>query len=191
MKEISLHIMDISENGISAGASLIRILIDEDRRKNLLSIEIEDNGRGMSAEMAAKVTDPFVTSRTTRRVGLGLSLLKAAAERCEGEFRLDSEIGKGTRTSASFRYDHIDRAPVGDMAGTLTALMMGNPNIDFVYTHQVDEKDFTLDTAEIRKEMEGFSLTDPAVMIHLTRTIRNAVSELRNNTNKGDTDDKS
>jgi len=183
--------MDIAENGISAGASLIRILVNEDRQNNLLTVEIEDNGRGMSAEMLAQVTDPFITSRTTRRVGLGLSLLQAAAHRCEGEFKLESEIGKGTLTSASFQYDHIDRAPVGDMAGTLTVLMMGNPNIDFNYTHQVDKKDFTLDTAELRKDMEGFSLTDPTVMVHLTRTIRNAVSELRINTNKGDTDDKS
>lgn len=191
MKEIALHIMDIAENGISAGASLIRISVNEDRQNNLLTIGIEDNGRGMSAETAAKVTDPFITSRTTRRVGLGLSLLQAAAHRCDGEFRLDSEPGKGTRVFASFRYDHIDRAPIGDTAGSLTALMMGNPNIDFIYTHQVDKNDFTLDTAEIRKDMEGFSLIDPAVMVHLTRTIRNAVSELRNNTNKGDTDDKS
>jgi anti-sigma regulatory factor (Ser/Thr protein kinase) len=191
MKEIALHIMDVAENGISAGASLIRILLNEDRKNNLLTVEIEDNGRGMSAELAAKVTDPFITSRTTRRVGLGLSLLQAAAHRCEGEFRIDSEPGKGTLVFASFRYDHIDRAPVGDAAGSLTALMMGNPNIDFVYTHQVDGHDFTLDTAEIRKDMEGFSLTDPAVMVHLTRTIRNAVSELRTNINKGDMDDKS
>ncbi len=191
MKEIALHIMDIAENGISAGASLIRILVNEDRQNNLLTVEIEDNGRGMPAEMLAQVTDPFITSRTTRRVGLGLSLLQAAAQRCEGEFKLESELGKGTRTFASFRYDHIDRAPVGDMAGTLTVLMMGNPNIDFNYTHQVDKKEFTLDTAELRKEMEGFSMTDPTVMVHLTRTIRNAVSELRINTNKGDTDDKS
>ncbi len=183
--------MDIAENGISAGASLIRILVNEDRQNNLLTVEIEDNGRGMPAEMLAQVTDPFITSRTTRRVGLGLSLLQAAAQRCEGEFKLESELGKGTRTFASFRYDHIDRAPVGDMAGTLTVLMMGNPNIDFNYTHQVDKKEFTLDTAELRKEMEGFSMTDPTVMVHLTRTIRNAVSELRINTNKGDTDDKS
>jgi len=183
--------MDIAENGISAGASLIRILVNEDRQNNLLTVEIEDNGRGMPAEMLAQVTDPFITSRTTRRVGLGLSLLQAAAQRCEGEFKLESELGKGTRTFASFQYDHIDRAPVGDMAGTLTVLMMGNPNIDFNYTHQVDKKEFTLDTAELRKEMEGFSMTDPTVMVHLTRTIRNAVSELRINTNKGDTDDKS
>lgn len=134
--------MDIAENGISAGASLIRILVNEDRQNNLLTVEIEDNGRGMPAEMLAQVTDPFITSRTTRRVGLGLSLLQAAAQRCDGEFKLESELGKGTRTFASFRYDHIDRAPVGDTAGSLTVLMMGNPNIDFNYTHQVDKKRF-------------------------------------------------
>ncbi len=181
MKELALHILDIAENGIAAGARCISILVDEDRINNRLTVEVEDNGRGMSSEMLKKVTDPFVTSRTTRRVGLGLSLLQMAAQRCDGEFKIESKQGKGTRVIASFRYDHIDRAPVGDTASSLTSLMIANPETDFIYTHRVDGNDFTLDTTEIRQEMEGFSFSDPAVLIHLTKTIRKAVAELRAN----------
>lgn len=179
MKELALHILDIAENGISAGATCVSILVNEDRVENRLTMEIEDNGRGMSPEMLKNVTDPFVTSRTTRRVGLGLSLLQAAAQRCEGDFKIESNPGKGTRVNAFFRYDHIDRAPVGDTAGSLTSLMIANPEVDFIYTHRVDGEDFTLDTTEIRQEMEGFSMSDPSVLILLSKTIRKAVTELR------------
>lgn len=170
--------MDIAENGIGAGADCIHILVDEARGENGLKIEIRDNGRGISPEALGHVTDPFVTSSTTRRVGLGLSLLQTAAERCEGEFVLESEIGKGTRTMATFQYDHIDRSPVGDMAGSVSMLMMGNPDIDFVYTHIIDGKDFVLDTREIKKELGEASLSDPSIVFHLTESVRKSLSGL-------------
>ncbi len=119
MREISLHIMDIAENGITAGADCIQIVVDEARNENRLKIEIKDNGKGIPKNMVDKAIDPFVTTRTTRRVGLGLSLLKTAAERCDGEFVLASEPGKGTRIKAIFQYDHIDRAPLCDMASSV------------------------------------------------------------------------
>ena len=121
------------------------------------------------------INDPFITSRTTRRVGLGLSLLAAAAERCDGIVRVDSQPGKGTEVTATFRYGHIDRAPLGDIAATVTTLIIGNPGIDFVYSHRIDGKDFSLDTREIRSEMTDLSLSDPKVIHHLTETIRSAL----------------
>lgn len=178
MREIALHIMDIAENGIGAGADCIHILVDEAVRENQLKIEIQDNGRGIPPDILEKVTDPFVTSRTTRRVGLGLSLLKTAAERCEGAFAIDSEVGKGTRTTATFRYDHIDRSPVGDMAGSVALLIAGHAEIAFVYTHIINGKDFVLDTREFEKET-GLSPADPMVNFHLTKSIRNALAELK------------
>ncbi len=181
MREISLHIMDIAENGTGAGADLVDILVDEQRTENKLIIEITDNGKGMPEEVLAKVTDPFFTSRTTRRVGLGLSLLKAAAERCDGTFQLTSTEGKGSRVIATFAYDHIDRAPLGDMVGSFGLLVVGNQEIDFTYTHRIDGKVFEVDTRELKQELGDVSLADPAVYTQLIQSIRDAVSQLTQN----------
>ncbi|MCK5487998.1 MAG: ATP-binding protein [Desulfobacterales bacterium] len=169
------------ENGITAGGNCIWIEVEEARQKNQLKIVIRDNGSGMPVEKLENINDPFITSRTTRRVGLGLSLLAAATERCEGTLRVDSEPGKGTAIEATFRFNHIDRAPLGDMAATITTLIMGNPGIDFVYSHRIDGKEFSLDTREIRTEMEDLSLSDPVVIHHLTGSIRSALKELASN----------
>ncbi len=186
MRELSLHILDIAENGITAGADLITILVEEERTEDLLTIKIRDNGHGMPAEKIKKLTDPFVTSRTTRRVGLGLSLLAAAAERCEGKLTVKTGPDAGTEVEATFRYSHIDRAPVGDMAATITTLIMGNPQIDFVYTHIVEGRDFTVDTRELKAEMGNLSLTNPVVIHHLTASIRNSLGLLKSTNNEGE-----
>jgi anti-sigma regulatory factor (Ser/Thr protein kinase) len=188
LRELSLHILDIAENGVTAGADCIQILVEEARTEDLLKIVIQDNGSGLPPEKRDKLTDPFVTTRTTRRVGLGLPLLAAAAERCEGDFKVTSETGEGTRVVATFQYHHIDRAPLGDMAATITTLIMGNPDIDFVYTHIVDGRDFSLDTREIKTEMEDLSLTDPLVIHQLTKTIRNSLQQLESD--EGDLESK-
>lgn len=178
MRELALHILDVAENGITAGADCLEIIVDEARKENLLKIVIEDNGQGIQAEKLSKITDPFYTTRTTRRVGLGLSLLETAAQRCEGKFRIESKPGKGTRIAATFVYDHIDRAPLGNMATTIALLIAGNPDVDFIYKHLVDDKDFNLDTRELREELEDLSLTDPAVIHFLMQTIKDALDQL-------------
>jgi len=178
LRELSLHILDIAENGITAGADCIHILVEEARNTDLLTIKITDDGQGMPAEKIKKLTDPFVTSRTTRRVGLGLSLLAAAAARCEGRLTVKTKPGAGTEVVATFRYSHIDRAPVGDMAATITTLIMGNPQIDFVYTHIINGEEFTLDTRELKAEMGDLSLTNPVIIHHLTASIRNSLGQL-------------
>ncbi len=178
MRELSLHILDIAENGITAGADCIQIEVNEKRVEDILTIVIEDNGHGMPAEKFQNPTDPFITTRTTRRVGLGLSLLAAAADRCEGNMNIETEPDRGTRVEATFRYGHIDRAPVGDMAATITTLIMGNPKIDFVDTHIIDNNDFVLDTRELKEDMQDQSLTDPVLIHHLTQSIRNSLSQL-------------
>ena len=187
MRELSLHILDIAENGITAGADCVQILINEARdNDDLLTIVIEDNGRGMPAEKLQKPTDPFITTRTTRRVGLGLSLLAAAADRCEGKLEIETESGRGTRVEATFRYSHIDRAPVGDIASTITTLIMGNPQVDFVYTHIVDTRDFILDTRDLKEGTQDQSLTDPVLIFHLTQSIRDSLNELAGGNGKSE-----
>jgi anti-sigma regulatory factor (Ser/Thr protein kinase) len=178
MRELSLHILDVVENGITAGGDCIWIEIDEARKKDRLTIVIRDNGSGMPPEKMKNIDDPFITSRTTRRVGLGLSLLAAAAGRCEGTLRVDSRPGEGTEVTATFRYHHIDRAPLGDMAATVSTLIIGNPGIDFVYSHRIDGRDFSLNTRELRNGMEDLSLSDPVVVHHLGESISSALKAL-------------
>jgi len=178
MRELSLHILDVAENGITAGAKRIQITVDEQRDQNRVIMTNKDNGPGIPEDMMETVTDPFVTTRTTRRVGLGLSLLAAAAKRCDGEFAIDSGPGKGTTVTATFAFDHIDRAPVGDMAATITTLMAGNPDMDFTYLHKINQHDFSLDTGEIKRELEGVPVNEPAVVHQLTELIRTELKKL-------------
>ncbi len=179
MREISLHIMDIIENGIGAGADLIHLSIEEDHKKNLLSVTIMDNGRGIPDALLEKVTDPFFTTRSTRRVGLGLSLLREATRRCEGDFNIESREGKGTRVLATFRMDHIDLAPMGDLEGAVTGLMMGSPDADFDYSHVVDGRLFHLDTRTIKRELEDVPINHPKVLRYISETIREGLAEIR------------
>ena len=178
MRELSLHIMDIVENGVAAGASLIGLSLQEDSSENWLRITITDNGRGMNDEVLKKALDPFFTTRTTRRVGLGLSLIREASKRCDGEFHIQSREGKGTEVTVSFRLDHIDLAPLGDMASSLTSLIMGNSTVDFVYTHSVDGKVFELDTRQIKEELDEVPINHPEVIKYLGSTIRDSLSDM-------------
>ena len=165
MQDLSLHILDIAENATRAGATLIEIEVSEDISKDLFQITIRDNGRGMDEEMLKEATDPFVTTRTTRRVGLGLPLLEQAAKETGGNLLITSKPGKGTQVVASFQESHIDRRPVGDMGATLATLIMGNPDLDFIYFSNLDGEEIEVDTRSIRGELNGsMSINDPAVI---------------------------
>ncbi|MCK4307443.1 sensor histidine kinase [candidate division WOR-3 bacterium] len=153
MEDLSLHILDIVENSIGAKASRIKIKVNEDMKRNLLTIEIKDNGEGMDKETIKKVLDPFYTTRTTRRVGLGLSLLAQATKESEGNIKIKSIIGKGTSVKAIFQYNHIDRKPLGDIEKTLTTLIVGNPEINFIYEHRRGDVKFKLDTKKARESI--------------------------------------
>lgn len=164
MQDFSLHILDIAENSIGAGAKRIEIKIVEDIKKDVLTIEIKDDGKGMSEEMVSKVLDPFVTTRTTRRVGLGLSLFAQAARDCNGEVHIESELNKGTRLVGTFQLSHIDLKPWGSMVDTLSTLIVGNPEIDFFYQHQKNGFEYTLDTVMVKKELGEVPIFNPEVI---------------------------
>ncbi len=155
MKELSLNILDITGNSIKAGASNIRISLKEDG--NLLTLTIEDNGCGMSEETVRSVVDPFYTTRTTRKVGLGIPLLKLAAEQTGGKLSIESRQKElfperhGTSVTAEFFTNHIDFTPLGDIVSTITTLIQGSPEIDFFFIHSGKNKTVSLDTAEIRE----------------------------------------
>ena len=179
MKELSLHILDVAENGINAGADCVRIVVQELGEKNRFRITIADNGRGISPDLIQKITDPFYTTRTTRRVGLGLSLLKAAAEQCNGSMLIESEPEKGTSVIVEFEYDHIDRAPLGDMGGTIISLVMGYPDVAFEYSHQVNSHLFEMKTKDIKNMLGNRPATDPVVFCKIQQVLQEGLTRLR------------
>jgi len=180
MRELSLHISDILENSRTAASDFIKLFIDENPEENYLKIEIIDNGSGISAEKLEKITDPFVTSRTTREVGLGLSLFKAAAEDTNGSFEIDSKEGEGSRVTAEFEYDHIDRAPLGDIAATVSNFIAANGDeLDLVYHHSYVDEEFKLDSRQVKKELDDLSIQSPAVVSWINEFIEENLQEIR------------
>ena len=164
MPEISLNILDVAENSIRAQASLVEIEVDVQPAQDILAVTIRDNGRGMTAEEAAHAEDPFFTTRTTRKVGLGIPFFRQAAVSTGGSFQIDSEKGKGTTVKAVFGLSHIDRMPLGDISSVIHTLIVFNGHIRFRYTYRYGEKCFVLDTREIREILgEGISLREPQV----------------------------
>ena len=161
MEELSLHILDIVENSIAAEADRIEIAVLEDKKKDLLSVEIIDNGKGLDPDQIKRAIDPFYTTKTTRRFGLGLSLLSEAAKAANGKFSIDSRVGEGTNVKAEFQHSHIDRQPMGDIAQTLITLILGNPGIDFIYTHKRNGHKYHLSTRKIKNQLKSELLNSP------------------------------
>ena len=164
MRELSLNILDIAQNSIVAGASLTEILVKEDTVKNELLIGIYDNGKGMTEEQVRNVQDPFFTTRTTRKVGMGIPLFKMAAEQTGGSFRITSQVGVGTKVEALFKTDSIDFTPLGDMASTISTIVCMNEDKDFIYTRKVDDVEFKFSSADIKTILDGVPLSEPSVI---------------------------
>lgn len=181
MTEISLNVLDIANNSIRAGAGLIEITVQIRRDLDALTIIISDNGSGMSQEQLTQVEDPFFTTRTTRRIGLGVPFFKMAALSTGGSFKIDSTLGVGTIITAVFGLSHIDRMPLGDMNSTIHTLITLNTHIDFLYTYEFDGNRFTLDTREFRQILGGIPLNSPEV----TNYIKEYLNENQNETDGG------
>ena len=164
MQELSLNILDIAQNSVKAGAANIEITVAEDTAADRLTITIADDGCGMDEETVRRVTDPFYTTRTTRKVGLGVPFFKMAALMTGGDFSIQSQVGKGTRVRAVFGLTHIDRMPLGNMADTMCILMGCNEQINFSFTYQVGEAVFTVSTAQLQEILDGVPLNTPQVM---------------------------
>jgi anti-sigma regulatory factor (Ser/Thr protein kinase) len=183
MLELALHILDIAENSVRAGAKTVFIDITEDRMNDLLLIEIRDDGAGMDEATVKKAMDPFYTSKKVRRVGLGLPMLADAAERAGGSFAIESRKGMGTRVAVEFQLSHIDRQPLGDLTGAFMALIAGNAGVDIVYRHECEGDIFTLDTREIRSEIGDIPINHVEVLKfirqHLTEGLPGIGTEAR------------
>lgn len=169
MRELSLNVMDVAQNSVRAEAKLVTITVTESDKNDMLSISIEDDGCGMTEEQVNQVIDPFFTTRTTRKVGLGVPLFKLSAEQTGGSFEIKSKVGQGTRTTASYVKSHVDMTPLGDINSTVSILIRCNPDIDFVFIHATDKGSFTLDTRELREVLQGVSLDTPDVIEWITQ----------------------
>ena len=184
MRELSLNVMDIAQNSISAGASLITIQVVEDVPGDLLSISVTDNGCGMTKEQVEHVIDPFYTTRTTRSVGLGVPLFKMEAEMTGGSFVIDSEKGKGTTLTASFKPSSVDMIPLGDINGTVQLLVSCNPQLDFIFhrvllTDRGERREFALKTEELRQVLgEDVPLDTPDVVLWIKEYLAEQTAEL-------------
>jgi anti-sigma regulatory factor (Ser/Thr protein kinase) len=185
MREISLHILDIAENSVSAGATRIQIQVHENHGSDLMDIVIKDNGKGMDAETVAQVVDPFYTSRTTRKVGLGIPLLKAAAEACDGALTIQSSPGIGTIIEVYFKFTHIDRMPLGDLASTFVALLVAYPEIDwsfdFTITRYISDtptRSFLFENKPFRKALDGCSYSEPIILSYIRDLFENGIRDV-------------
>lgn len=176
MEDLALHILDITQNSVEAGSTTIEIDLLEDPAANRLVIEVRDNGLGMEPETLAKATDPFFTTRTTRSVGMGLPLLAQAASAAEGGLEVDSRPGAGTRVKATFRYRHIDRAPVGDIETTLMILLASHPELEIRFRHALAERVFELTARDLREC--GINLATSEGLAALRQTIRKGEAAL-------------
>ena len=181
MKELSMHVYDLMENSTAANSTLVELTIKDSLKDNIYAFTIKDNGKGMTPEFLAKVTDPWTTSRTTRKVGLGLPLIKMNTENAGGGMKIESEVGKGTVLNFWFQHDHLDRPPMGDLAGSLVMLFSAHEDIHFIYKHITDDGEFVFDTDEIKEALDGMPMTDVSIMKYLKELIQENLEEIHYN----------
>ena len=179
MTELSLNVLDIAQNSIAAEASLVEIDVEENNSTDRIIIRVKDNGKGMSEDFLKAVEDPFITTRTTRKIGLGISFLKEAAEMTGGSIGLESELGVGTTVTAEFVMSHIDRQPLGSLTETIIILVTLNTGIDFIIRYAVDENEFVFSTQEVKELLgDDVSLNSPQIVIFLTEYVREHIESL-------------
>ena len=183
MREIALHLLDIAENSVAAEGKNISVHVLEDLVQDRLTVSVIDDGRGMDAATVEQVQDPFYTTRTTRSVGLGIPLLKLAADQADGSFSLEAEPGKGAWVEAEFRHSHIDRMPLGDLSATFLTLLISHPQIDWTFLYRVtggnkDNREFLFESADLKRELGDISLTEPEVLTFLRGIFDEGIEEV-------------
>lgn len=178
MRELALHLLDLLQNAVEAGASEVGVEVSEDTGRDELLVKVVDNGRGMTREAVERAFDSFFTSRTTRHVGLGLPLLRAAAERAGGGVSLTTKPGH-TEVVARFAHSHIDRAPLGDVAGSLVAFLLNERHPRLRYTHRVNGRSFTFDSAEIEEALDPIPVGSASAIGWLQSYLGESIASLR------------
>lgn len=176
---MSLHILDIAENSMEAGATAVKIGIREDTAEDMFVLTVDDNGRGIEKETVEKALDPFFTSKAGKKCGLGLPLLAQAARECGGDFSIDTGKGRGMRVVARFRRSHIDMKPLGDVGATMAALICGHPEVAYSLTYEKDGRVFSLGTEELVRELDGVPLHAPAVFQYIKKDINEGIRRIK------------
>lgn len=179
MLDLAMHILEILMNSIHALAKNIKFSIHDSKLDDKIIMIVEDDGKGMSEEQVSKITSPFMTGRTTRKVGLGVAFLKGLTEQCNGEFKVSSKLGEGTTVSASVQRSFIDTPPMGDIGEIIMECIQANEDIDYLFTYKTDEDEFVFDTKEIKKELEGVSLLEPSVLLWIKDYINQNINSLK------------
>ena len=179
MRELALHILDIAENSVNANADLIRISLNESTITDKFSISVSDNGKGMDEEMVKTIIDPFSATLTTRKVGLGIPFLKAAAEACNGGMTINSTINKGTRISCTFQHSHMDRMPLGDIVNTITMLVIGYPDIHWIFRYEFNDNLFEFDDEFFKSELGDLPLSEPSLISFLRGHIQEGIASVK------------
>jgi len=179
MNELSLNILDIAQNSIAADAKLVEIDVEEDNESDRITIRVKDNGRGMSEDFLKSVEDPFITTRKTRKIGLGISFLKEAAELTGGSIAINSVLGTGTTITAFFVKSHIDRQPIGNLTETIITLVTLNTGIDFTIRYKVNDNEFVFSTQEVKTLLgDDTSLNSPAIVVFLTEYVTEHIESI-------------
>ncbi len=179
MKTLSDHVLDIVQNSIRAKATLIEIMVEENKINDLCILRISDNGCGMDNKMVELATNPFFTTRKTRKVGLGLSLLKQNAEMANGKFNITSEVNKGTMIEAIFQYSNLDRPELGDIWNMLYLTMLGNKNLELMYEHRTNKNSFKFSSTEIKSNIEGVSMQQAEIRNAIIDFIKNNIKDIQ------------
>ncbi len=178
MKDLAAHVMDILQNSTRAGATEIEFVLAVQKKEDKIVLTFKDNGCGMDTETQEKVLNPFFTTRTTRKVGLGLPLLKQNAEMTGGSFIIDSQVNKGTEVVATFQLSHVDTKPMGDIPGTIVLTAAANPNIRFIFQYKTDSASYVFDTDEVNEALEGVSIQNPEIIAFLKEMIEENMKSL-------------
>ncbi len=178
MEELSLHIMDVLQNSLGAGARRIDLEIEEDKERDRLVIRVKDDGKGMTREELKRVQDPFYTTKREIGVGLGIPMFKWVAEHCDGSFFMDSEPGKGTVLEAVMRLSHIDRPPMGNLADTLLGMVVSSPHVRFVIRYKSNKGEFLFDTQEVKEILGDVPLSSAEVVGFLKKYLAENLREV-------------
>ena len=179
MKTLSDHVLDIIQNSIRAGATLIDIMVEENKNNDICILKISDNGCGMDKKTMEQASNPFFTTRKTRKVGLGLSLLKQNAEMANGKFIINSEVNKGTKIEACFQFSNFDRPELGDIWNTLFLTMLGNENLELSYEHNTNKGSFKFSSTEIKNNVEGVSLQNTEIRNAIIDFIKSNIENIQ------------
>lgn len=182
MEDLAMHMMEIIMNSIHANSKNIEIEVIDSEEKNLIKMTIKDDGKGMTKDLLLKIVDPFVTTRTTRKIGMGVAFMKGLAEQCDGSFDAKSNVGKGTVISASVRRDHIDVPPMGNLGEMMMQCIQADENIDYIFNYIADKGSFLFTTKEVKEQIEGMSIVEPEILLWIKDYINQGITQARDKT---------